>query len=365
MRRMTTIELTEDQSERLEGMARSRSLAARLVQRAHIVLMGAKGHSQREIGLALGCDFKTVAEWQRRWKANAFEGLEKERPGRGRKAWVLPGVCEDVVRMTIEERPGQGTQWSTRTMAEQFGIGPTTVRKIWKLHGLKPHRFESFKLSNDPHFEEKLVDVVGLYLDPPEHAIVLSVDEKSQIQALDRTQPGLPMKKGRCGTKTHDYKRNGTTTLFAAMNVLDGSILSTTMERHRHTEWLKFLQHLDRKTPKKLALEIICDNYATHKHPAVKAWLEAHPRVHIHFTPTSSSWLNMVERFFLDLTENRLRRGVFHSVKHLEGAIQEYIDHHNRNPKPFIWKAEAKDILAKVLRARSVRAATDKSRDLG
>jgi len=223
---------------------------------------------------------------------------------------------------------------------------------------------ESFKLSNDPRFEEKLVDVVGLYLDPPEHAIVLSVDEKSQIQALDRSQPGLPMKKGRCGTMTHDYKRNGTTTLFAAMNVLDGTVLSDTMTHHRHTEWLKFLKFLDKKTPKGLALEIICDNYITHKHTAVKEWLAKHPRVHMHFTPTSSSWLNMVERFFRDLTVNRLRRGVFRSVGELEDAIRGYIDHHNRSPKPFIWTARANDILAKVLRARAVLGAPDNSRDL-
>ena len=364
MGKRAAIGLTEEQRERLEGMARSRTLPARLVQRAQMILLSAQGQSQREIGSMLGCDFKTVGEWQRRWQANGFEGLEKERPGRGRKAWIVPGISEDLVRLTLEGKPENATHWSTRRMAEVFQVGPTTVRKIWRLHGLKPHRVESFKLSNDPQFEEKLVDVVGLYLDPPEHAIVLSVDEKSQIQALDRTQPGLPMKKGRCGTLTHDYKRNGTTTLFAAMNVLDGSILSDTMAQHRHTEWLKFLKFLDKKTPKGLALEIICDKYATHKHPAVRSWLDKHPRVHLHFTPTSSSWLNMVERFFRDLTENRLRRGVFRSVGELEGTIREYIDHHNQNPKPFIWTARANDILAKVLRARTVLGATDNSRAL-
>jgi transposase len=209
-----------------------------------------------------------------------------------------------------------------------------------------------FKLSNDPHFEEKLVDIVALYLDPPEHAIVLSVDEKTQIQALDRSQPGLPLKKGRCGTMTHDYKRNGTTTLFAALNTLDGTVISETMDRHRHEEWLKFLKRLDRETPKKLALHIICDNYATHKHPAVTEWLEKHRRIQIHFTPTSSSWLNMVERFFRDISENRIRRGIFRSVPELEAAIHAYIANHNAAPKPFIWTASATDILAKVTRAR-------------
>ena len=243
-------------------------------------------------------------------------------------------------------------------MARAAGVSESTVGRIWKRNGLKPHRVAGFKISNDPHFEEKLVDIVALYLDPPEHAIVLSADEKSQIQALDRSQPGLPMKKGRCGTMTHDYKRNGTTTLFAALNTLDGTVISETMARHRHDEWLKFLKRLQRETPKGLDLHIICDNYATHKHPAVTEWLEAHKRVHVHFTPTSSSWLNMVERFFRDITENRIRRGVFRSVAELESAIQTYIANHNASPKPFIWTASANDILAKVARARKALDAT-------
>ncbi len=242
-------------------------------------------------------------------------------------------------------------------MAQATGVSESTVGRIWRQNGLKPHRTVGFKLSNDPHFEEKLVDIVALYLDPPEHAIVLSVDEKSQIQALDRTQPGLPMKKGRCGTMTHDYKRNGTTTLFAAMNTLDGTVISATMPRHRHEEWLKFLKRLERGTSKRLALHIICDNYATHKHPAVKSWLKGHSRVHVHFTPTSSSWLNMVERFFRDITENRIRRGIFRSVPELEAAIHTYIARHNAAPKPFVWTASANDILAKVTRARQALAA--------
>jgi transposase len=358
------MELSSDDRERLEGMARSRNLAARLVQRASMILLTAEGRSQREIGEILGCNFKTVGEWQRRWLAAGFEGIEIEKPGRGRKAWVVPSVGPEVIRKTIEETPEQGTHWSTRRMAKVMGIGATTVRTIWIQHGLKPHRIESFKLSNDPRFEEKLVDIVGLYLNPPEHAIVLSVDEKSQIQALDRTQPGLPMKKGRCGTMTHDYKRHGTTTLFAALNTLDGTVISETMARHRHTEWLRFMKKLHRETPKNLALHIICDNYATHKHPAVKEWMEAHKRVQVHFTPTSASWLNMVERFFRDITENRIRRGVFRSVAELETAIHGYIQRHNQNPKPFVWTAKAKDILAKVLRARTAIIDPVISRDL-
>jgi len=347
------IELTNEDRECLESMAGSRVMASRLVQRAKMILMAADGVSQRDIGESLGCNFKTVGEWQRRWKAAGVEGITKEQPGRGRKAWVIPGITQELVRKTVEETPANATHWSTRGMAKVANVSPSTVRRIWKAHGLKPHLIKGFKLSNDPHFEAKLVDVVGLYLNPPEHAIVLSVDEKSQIQALDRTQPGLPMKRGRCGTMTHDYKRNGTTTLFAALNILDGTVISDTMQRHRHTEWLRFLKRLHKETAKDFALHIICDNYATHKHPAVKKWLETHKRVHIHFTPTSASWLNMVERFFRDITENRIRRGVFRSVPELEAAIQGYIDQHNRDPKPFLWTSAAKDILAKVLRART------------
>jgi transposase len=230
-------------------------------------------------------------------------------------------------------------------------VGASTVRRVWHAHGLKPHRVETFKVSRDPQFVEKLEDVVGLYLSPPEHALVLCCDEKSQVQALDRTQPGLPMKKGRAATMTHDYKRNGTTTLFAALNVLDGKVIAQCQQRHRHTEWLKFLRKIDRETPKDKALHLICDNYATHKHPKVRQWLEKHPRFIVHFTPTSASWLNMVERFFRDITTERLRRGVFASVPDLVSAIDGYVDHHNENPKPFIWTAKANDILQKVIRA--------------
>ncbi len=364
MREPVRIELTNDERERLEGMTRSRTLAARLVQRAKMILLSAEGQSQRDIAEVLGCNFKTVGEWQRRWIAAGLEGIEKERPGRGRKSWVVSAVSQELLRKTMEDSPDQATHWSTRRMAKALGIGATTVRKVWKQHGLKPHRIESFKLSNDPLFEEKLVDVVGLYLNPPEHAIVLSVDEKRQIQALDRTQPGLPMKPGRCGTMTHDYKRNGTTTMFAAMNTLTGQIIAECMPKHRHQEWLKFLKRINRETPRNLDLHIICDNYGTHKHPVVQAWLGKHPRFHMHFVPTSSSWLNMVERYFRDITENHIRRGVFRSVDDLERTIQEAVERHNKAPRPYIWTAKATDILAKVIRARASIIDPGISRDL-
>ncbi len=237
-------------------------------------------------------------------------------------------------------------------MAKAVGVSEATVRRVWKRHGLKPHLIRTFKLSRDPQFSEKLEDVVGLYLNPPEHAIVLSVDEKSQIQALDRSQPGLPLKKGRCGTMTHDYKRQGTTTLFAALNTLDGSVLATCMRRHRHVEWLRFLRLIEQSVPAPKQIHIIADNYAAHKHPKVRRWISRHPRVKVHFTPTGSSWLNMVERFFRDLTTNRLRRGVFTSVQDLELALHHYVRLHNQSPKPFIWTKTATDILQKVTRAR-------------
>ena len=347
------IELLEAERERLEGMTRSRTLPSRLVLRAKIVLLAAEGLSNRAIGADLGIDFKSAMRWRNRFIAERFEGIERERPGRGRKPSIKVETVQEIVQTTLQVKPEHATHWSVRSLAKVTGLGKTTIHKIWKSHGLKPHRVETFKLSTDPYFEAKLVDIVGLYLNPPEHAIVLCADEKSQIQALDRTQPGLPMKPGRCGTMTHDYKRNGTTTLFAAMSTMDGKVIGECMPRHRHQEWLKFLRLINRKTPKALDLHIICDNYRTHKHSAVQEWLEKHPRFHIHFTPTGSSWLNMVERYFRDITENQIRRGVFKSVDDLERTILSAIDQHNLAPRPYIWTAEAKDILAKVIRARS------------
>jgi len=279
-------------------------------------------------------------------------------PRPGRPPRIVPAIESRIVQTTLHEKPAAATHWSTRTLAAHLGLSATTVRRVWQRNGLKPHMVRTFKLSRDPRFEDKLLDIVGLYLNPPEHALVLSCDEKSQIQALDRTQPGLPMKKGRAGTRTHDYKRNGTTTLFAALNTLDGKVISMCQDRHRHQEWLKFLRLIDRTTPKHLKLHLVVDNYATHKHQAVRDWLTKHPRFEIHFTPTSASWLNMVERFFRDLSEKRIKRGSFNSVAELEREIATYIARHNLDPKPFIWTASASDILAKVTRAKAVMGAS-------
>jgi hypothetical protein len=261
---------------------------------------------------------------------------------------------QEVLTLTLTGKPAEATHWSCRTLAKQVGISRMTVHRIWREHKLKPHRVKGFKVSNDPQFEEKLRDVVGLYLDPPEKAIVFSVDEKSQIQALDRTQPGLPMKPGKCGTMTHDYKRHGTTTLFAALNVHEGTVIGECLPKHRNDEFLKFLRLIDRQTDKALAVHVIVDNYATHKHPNVKAWLSKHPRFHMHFTPTSASWVNLVERFFRDLTEERIRRGVFRSVDELKAAITQYLEHRNANPKPYRWTATPDAILAKVAKAKEM-----------
>jgi transposase len=294
-----------------------------------------------------------AAGWRIRFLGGGIADLEMVAPRPGRRLTISDRRVKRVVDMTLHHNPAHATHWSTRTMARAAGISEASVRRIWGAHGLKPHQVRTFKLSRDPQFQEKLKDIVGLYLNPPEHAMVLCADEKSQIQALDRTQPGLPMKKGRCGTMTHDYKRNGTATLFAALDALQGQVISMCDDRHRHQEWLKFLRAIDDIVPQGKQIHMIVDNYATHKHPRVQRWLNRHPRFHMHFTPTGCSWLNMVERFFRDLTENRLRRGVFRSVEELIQAVFHYIDQHNDNPKPFIWTAKAADILEKVKRARA------------
>jgi transposase len=281
-----------------------------------------------------------------------LDGILKEAPRSGRPLVIGRRRRAAIVRTTLEEKPTNATQWSRTSMSAHAGVSPSTVGRIWKAHGLKPHLTRTFKLSNDKRFAEKLDDVVGLYLNPPENAIVLSCDEKSQMQALDRTQPGLPMKKGRCGTMTHDYKRHGTTTLFAALNTCNGSVIETCLPKHRHQEWIRFLNLIRRHTPADKEIHIICDNYATHKHAKVHAWMKRHKRFHVHFTPTSASWLNMVERFFRDLSARRLRQGVFRSVDELVTAVTAYVARHNENPKPFIWTATAADILEKVKRAR-------------
>lgn len=353
MRVAAEVSLTDEDRTQLMHYARGRSIAVRVSQRAQIVLLAAEGMQDKAIAAALNTSSMTVARWRRRFLERGIPGIEKDAPRSGRIPTLAVELVQEIVRKTTQERPPQATQWSTRRMARVAGVSEATVRRIWHRHGLKPHRIKSFKLSNDPAFTEKLEDIVGLYLNPPEHALVLSLDEKSQIQALDRTQPGLPMKPGRCATMTHDYKRHGTTTLFAALNTLDGTVIGTCMPQHTHREWLAFLRLIDRRTPKGKELHLIADNYATHKHPAVQAWLARHPRFHFHFTPTSASWLNMVERFFRALTDDQLRGGVFRSVVELVGAIEAYLTQHNQQPKPFVWTAKAADVLEKVKRARS------------
>ena len=352
MRIAAAVALNPEQKQALVRMARARSMPARLVERARIVLLAAEGMENKQIARRMNLTEKKTARWRSRFLAGGIAALQKDAPRPGKPRTIGDGQVKRVVEMTLHRKPAQATHWSTRTMALAAGISEATVRRIWRAHGLKPHLVRTFKLSRDPRFTEKLEDIVGLYLNPPEHAIVLCADEKSQIQALDRTQPGLPIKKGRCGTMTHDYKRNGTATLFAALNALQGEVISMCDDRHRHQEWLKFLRAIDDVIPEDKQIHMIVDNYSTHKHEKVERWLSRHPRFHMHFTPTGCSWLNMVERFFRDLTENRLRRGVFRSVEELIAAIFDYIDHHNENPKPFIWTAKAADILEKVKRAR-------------
>jgi transposase len=351
MPRAAKIWLSQEQQDDFERFARSRTLAARLVQRARITLMAAANKPNKEIARALNITRQTVALWRTRFAERGVAGIENDAPRSGRPRIILPEKTEAIVRKTTQETPSDATHWSTRTLAQAAGVGASTVGRIWRAHGLKPHRVKNFKLSNDPRFAEKLEDVVNLYLNPPTDAIVLAVDEKCQIQALERTQPGFPWIKGRCGTMTHDYKRHGTSTLFAAMNTQDGTVINVCMPRHRHQEWIKFLQLIHERTPQDKDVHLIMDNYSAHKHPKVQKWLARHPRFHVHYTPTSSSWLNMVERFFRDLTDKCIRRGVFHSVSELEQAIRRYIDRHNQKPKPFLWTAKARDILEKVKRA--------------
>ena len=358
MRVAVEIELSDDERQTLTKWSRGRSTPARLVLRAKIVLLAADGMLNKDIASELGTTRKTVGHWRKQFALARLAGIEKDAPRGGRTPDVRRQFEEEIIRRTTQETPANATHWSTRTMAVAVGCTQSMVSRVWRDNGLKPHRTKTFKVSNDPKFAEKLVDVVGLYLDPPEHALVLSCDEKSQIQALDRTQKSLPMFPGRLGTLTHDYKRNGTTTLFAAIELAEGRIIAKCMDKHRHQEWLKFLKKIDRETPKHLDLHLIVDNYATHKHPEVKKWLSRHKRFHIHFTPTSSSWLNVIERWFRDLTEKRIRRGTFQSVDQLIDAIMSYIDEHNENPSSFVWTAKAEDILEKVARAR---AALDKT----
>jgi transposase len=343
--------LTAEQQDDLARFARSRTLASRLVQRVRIIVQAAAGKTDVQIAQALEITRQTVALWRGRFVEQGLPGIEKDAPRSGRPRRIGSDKINAVVMMTTRQTPPQATHWSTRTLAQAAAVSPSTVGRIWQAYGLKPHRVKTFKLSNDPRFAEKLEEVVHLHRHPPKDALVLSVDEKCQIQALDRTQPGLPWKNGRCGTMTHDYKRHGTTTLFAAMNLRDGSVIDVCRPTHNRWDWIRFLKLIDRRTPADKQLHLIMDNYSAHKAPEVQKWLARHQRFHVHFVPTSCSWLNMVERFFRDLTVKRIRRGVFHSVAELQEVIRQYIDEHNRAPKPYIWTAKARDILEKVQRA--------------
>lgn len=349
----TAVEITLSRTERrtLESWARSRTLPKRQSERAGMVLMAARNRSNADIAAELGVKPHTVGRWRARFAEHRLKGIEKDLP-RGGRPRAREAIESEIIRKTTQEKPANATHWSTRTLAKALGVSQSMVQRVWKANGLRPHMVRTFKLSNDPRFEEKLVDVVGLYLNPPEKALVLSVDEKSQIQALDRTQRSLPIVPGRCGTMTHDYKRNGTTTLFAAIDMLQGRVIARCMPRHRHQEWIQFLKQINEETPKDLDLHLIVDNYSTHKHPNVLAWLKRNQRFHVHFIPTSSSWLNVIERFFRDLTEKRLRRGAFRSVPQLIDAIMAYIAEHNDGPTPVVWRKTVEQILAKVNRAR-------------
>ena len=343
-----TIVLSPEEQASLETWAHGRSLPARLVQRAQIIRMAAGGVLNQDIARELRISPPTVQLWRQRFLALRVPGLEKDAPRPGRIPKISPRKIKAVIEATLHTTPPNATHWSTRTMAKAQNLSEATIRRVWKQHNLKPHLVNSFKLSRDKHFVEKLVDIVGLYLNPPDKSLVLCLDEKSQIQALDRTQPGLPLKKGRCGTMTHDYVRHGTTTLFAALSMLDGKVIGDCMPRHRHQEFIRFLKKIDGETPPGLDLHLIVDNYGTHKHPRVKSWLKRHPRFHLHFTPTSSSWLNLVERWFREITDKRLRRGSFASVPILIAAIEDYLTNHNQNPRVFIWSAPVDKILAKI-----------------
>ncbi len=350
MRTGITIKVGPSDRLRLEGITGDRCAAQKHVWRADIILMSADGVGTHGIMRRTGKSKTCVWRWQERFMEEGVDGLLRDKTRPPRIPPLAPEVAERVVALTLTEPPVEATHWTASMMAAAVRISESAIRRIWRFHGLQPHRFRQFKLSSDPNFVGKLRDVVGLYVDPPAHAIVLSVDEKSQIQALDRTQPGLPMKKGRMGTMTHDYKRNGTTTLFAALNVLDGTVIGRNMQRHRHQEFIRFLNVINAQVPAGKAVHIILDNYAVHKHPKVRAWLDRHKRFVFHFTPTSSSWLNAVEGFFAKLARRRLKRGVFHSLVDLQQAINRFVAETNQNPKPFTWTADPDKIIAAVKR---------------
>jgi len=351
-RKQTSIALGAKDRAALERIAADGNERQKIVKRARIVLLTAQGDGVMAIMRAVGVSKTTVWRWQDYFIEAGVGGLVKGRSKPPGRKPIADDIKLRVVEKTLKERPPNATHWSVRSMADATGISHTSVQRIWKAHGLKPHLVRHFKVSNDPDFVAKVKDIVGLYLAPPDKALVLAVDEKSQIQALDRTQPGLPLKKGRAGTLTHDYKRNGTTTLFAALDVASGKVIGECLPRHRAKEFLAFLRKVLRETPAHLDLHLILDNYSTHKTDAVKRWLKRNPRCKLHFTPTSCSWLNLVERLFAEITRQRIRRGTFHNVTELEAAIGEWIDHRNTYPKPFVWTAKANPIIAKYRRAR-------------
>jgi transposase/transcriptional regulator with XRE-family HTH domain len=351
-RKIPALTLSSAAQEQIRQWLSAHGTPQQVALRCRIILAAAAGQAESAIATQWGTNRKTVRLWRTRFAQRGLEGLWEIAPGRGRKPTYGPEKIKAIMDATLQTKPAGMTQWSCRQMAKAQGVSKSTVNNIWRSHQVKPHRVKRFKLSRDPRFLEKLTDVVGLYLNPPQQAMVICVDEKSQIQALDRTQPGLPLKKGRCGTMTHDYKRHGTTTLFAALEVLEGRVIGQCFERHRHQEFLRFLRRLDQEFPGPVTLHLVMDNYGTHQQPQVRAWFERHPRFVPHFVPTSSSWLNLIERWFGALTSKRVRRGSFHSVEDLEKAITEFLAAWNQHPKPFVWTATVESIKAKLARCR-------------
>src|SRR5690349_14648609 len=346
--------LSASDRKRLEAIASNRNQARKYIERARVVLASADGRPVQQVATEVDVSRPMVWRWQQRFAEEGPDGLLRDKTRKPGKAPIPAKTVERVVALTCGAPPGETTHWTGRAMAKAVGISLRSVQRIWEAHRLQPHRVRSFKRSRDPQFAEKLVDVVGLYLDPPEHAVVLSIDEKSQIQALDRTQPGLPLKPGRCGTMTHDYKRHGTTTLFAALDVLAGKVIGRCMQRHRHQEFIRFLNAIEAQVPARKAVHVILDNYAAHKHPKVRRWLDRHPRFTFHFTPTSCSWLNAVEGFFAKLAKRRLKRGVFRCVVDLQATINRFVAETNLDPKPFTWTADPDKIIAAVRRGHQV-----------
>ncbi len=349
-RPITVLDLTPEERSELRRRTVSSTATQRDALRARIVLLRSQGKKEADVAKVVGTSANTVSLWSKRFESNGLDGLNDEK-GRGRKSWLPPEKVRQVITRVTQPPKGR-RKWSTRSMAAAVGISHHSVHQIWRRNDLKPHLVRTFKISNDPNFEEKFWDVIGLYLQPPDEALVLCCDEKSQCQALERSQPGLPLGIGHIRTKTHDYKRHGTITLFAALNYLEGKLITRTEPNHTHVEWLRFLKQIDHEVPKTLVIHVIADNYATHKHAKVKAWLKKHPRFHMHFTPTGSSWMNLVERFFADLTGDCIREGSFKSVKELIDAIEEYLADRNANPKRYVWRAKGEDILRKIAKAK-------------